>query len=286
MQLVSQSKERGLDKTALSSYYESHHIVPKCLGGSDEEDNLVLFTPREHVIAHRLLWKANPDNIKLMWAYARTINSNSGILNSRQVEKLKEAKIDYMKNRVVTQETKDKISATLKGHKRDRASVEKGAAKLRGVKASKERVEKQTKHRRELIASGWTHSEESRKKIGEAGKGRFVSEEQRLRISATLKGRPIHENTIAAASAYQKSLLPWERSRQKFNEVALERWKNADYYFEFWDYIGRPKHWEYTSKLNKTQGSGYYQGYFEVMVRMFLEGWVPEEDQKWLGKFR
>lgn len=37
--------------------YEIHHIVPKSMGGSNDKDNLILFTPREHFIAHRLLEK-------------------------------------------------------------------------------------------------------------------------------------------------------------------------------------------------------------------------------------
>lgn len=31
-----------------NQYTEKHHIVPKCLGGSDDEDNLVVLTPEEH----------------------------------------------------------------------------------------------------------------------------------------------------------------------------------------------------------------------------------------------
>ena len=36
-------------------YYESHHILPKCLGGSDEKHNLTNLTPREHFLAHKIL---------------------------------------------------------------------------------------------------------------------------------------------------------------------------------------------------------------------------------------
>jgi len=35
--------------------YEQHHIVPKSIGGSNSTDNLVLLTPKEHYICHRLL---------------------------------------------------------------------------------------------------------------------------------------------------------------------------------------------------------------------------------------
>lgn len=42
------------------NYYERHHIIPRSLGGSDEPDNLVLLTAREHYLAHYLLWKFMP----------------------------------------------------------------------------------------------------------------------------------------------------------------------------------------------------------------------------------
>lgn len=42
-------------------YTESHHITPRCLGGSDEPGNLVRLTAREHFIAHRLLAKIYPE---------------------------------------------------------------------------------------------------------------------------------------------------------------------------------------------------------------------------------
>lgn len=38
------------------NYYESHHIIPKWMGGSDDDSNLVLLTAREHYLAHYLLF--------------------------------------------------------------------------------------------------------------------------------------------------------------------------------------------------------------------------------------
>lgn len=35
--------------------FEKHHIVPKSLGGDNSKNNLVLLTPKEHYICHRLL---------------------------------------------------------------------------------------------------------------------------------------------------------------------------------------------------------------------------------------
>lgn len=52
----------------LTEYYEIHHIIPKCMGGSDDESNLVKLTPEEHYVAHQLLAKMHIDNPKLLMA--------------------------------------------------------------------------------------------------------------------------------------------------------------------------------------------------------------------------
>ncbi len=58
--LIQKAKHR-----VLSGYFEVHHIVPRCLNGSDHSDNLVNLTPEEHYLAHLLLVKINPSNAKL-----------------------------------------------------------------------------------------------------------------------------------------------------------------------------------------------------------------------------
>lgn len=63
--LVSNKTKRKKDK---NTYYESHHIIPRCLGGGDEVSNLVLLTAREHFIAHRLLSKIYPQDLNLKLA--------------------------------------------------------------------------------------------------------------------------------------------------------------------------------------------------------------------------
>lgn len=63
--LIDKSKHRVILE---SEYYEKHHIIPKCLNGSDEKDNLVYLTAREHYIAHLLLCKIYPSNPKLILA--------------------------------------------------------------------------------------------------------------------------------------------------------------------------------------------------------------------------
>jgi len=49
-------------------YSEKHHIIPKCMGGLDDLDNITILTAREHFIAHSLLCKIYPTNYKLAHA--------------------------------------------------------------------------------------------------------------------------------------------------------------------------------------------------------------------------
>lgn len=53
-----------------SGYVESHHIVPKSLGGTDERSNLVKLTAREHFICHLLLVRmlSGEDRKKMLFA--------------------------------------------------------------------------------------------------------------------------------------------------------------------------------------------------------------------------
>lgn len=59
--------ERGRNRV-IEGYSESHHIVPRCMGGTDEADNLVRLTPEEHYVAHQLLVKMYPNNPRLVRA--------------------------------------------------------------------------------------------------------------------------------------------------------------------------------------------------------------------------
>ena len=61
---------------------ESHHIMPKCAGGSNDKTNLVDLTPEEHYTAHLLLVKIYENNVatykKLLHA-CRLMTGNSNI---------------------------------------------------------------------------------------------------------------------------------------------------------------------------------------------------------------
>lgn len=64
--------ERGKTRT-VEGYTETHHIMPKCMGGCNNSENLIKLTPEEHYLAHQLLIKIYPNNILLVNAAAMMI---------------------------------------------------------------------------------------------------------------------------------------------------------------------------------------------------------------------
>ena len=51
-------------------YKESHHIIPKSIGGDNSSNNLVDLTAREHFICHWLLTKITKNHAKQKMSYA------------------------------------------------------------------------------------------------------------------------------------------------------------------------------------------------------------------------
>lgn len=73
--LIQKRRNEPLDKSNDGSI-EKHHIIPKCLGGNDERENLINLTCREHRLAHLLLCKIYPKNHSLLCA---ALNMNYAI---------------------------------------------------------------------------------------------------------------------------------------------------------------------------------------------------------------
>ena len=77
--LIKRAKTRQL-----SCYIERHHIVPKCMGGTDDKSNLVELTPEEHYVAHQLLVKMYPDVDGLVYAASKmTVSSKTVLRNNK-----------------------------------------------------------------------------------------------------------------------------------------------------------------------------------------------------------
>ena len=141
--IINNSLKRGLLKNNLIGYYEKHHIVPKCLGGTDDENNLVLLTAREHLLIHLILHEMYPKVAGLCYAIFMfsSIENNSStkgrdlgkkkFISLKYLAKLREESLGLpkseetkermriaQKDHIITEEQREKISNSHKGKKR------------------------------------------------------------------------------------------------------------------------------------------------------------------------
>jgi len=83
---------------------EIHHIIPKSIGGSNDKDNLVVLTPKEHYIAHRLLAKCYTGEKRMKMSFAlyslghfRNKRRSKSPLNAQQYDIIRKQYYETMK---------------------------------------------------------------------------------------------------------------------------------------------------------------------------------------------
>lgn len=152
-------------------YHERHHILPICLGGLDEDNNLIDLYAREHYIAHKLLAQENPDVEKLQFAWwiMSTKSDNTGGRYELTAEEYEEVKIalSAVQSKSKKKQFKNKENHPMFGkHHSDEARKKMSNAKKgkpspkRGVPISDEQKEILRQSR---IGSKW--SEEQHQKM-------------------------------------------------------------------------------------------------------------------------
>lgn len=202
-QIVDRAKNRTLE-----GYKEKHHIVPKCIGGEDSQENIVHLTAREHFICHWLLHEMNPNDRGLSLAFSMMCNMENANQNrytpsSRIIEYAKLAanknstgwkhskearkKISkaglgnkYNLGRYPTQETRDKRSNSLKGRKFSIEHLEKLKIAAKSIEKREWLLKENRDPEKEAIRN---------KKISERKKGKSFSEEHRRKLSEAAKNR-------------------------------------------------------------------------------------------------
>ena len=121
------SNAQSRDK--LDGYTERHHIIPKSLGGSDDNNNIIDLTAREHFLAHYCLWKFTTGEAQYKMAHAfsfmRAGMSKYRYINSRLYSSLR-------CNLKHTSKTKQKISINNVGML-GKNHTEETKQKLRGI---------------------------------------------------------------------------------------------------------------------------------------------------------
>ena len=114
-------------------YYESHHIVPASLGGSNKSSNLVLLTAREHFIVHACLprfVKSKNQYEKMVFAFERMSSGNSNqtrYINSRlfSANRRKAAKITSTRMTLNNPSKRPEVREKLREAQKNKRSMNK-----------------------------------------------------------------------------------------------------------------------------------------------------------------
>lgn len=156
------SCKQANQELSLSTRLENHHVLPKYIfpensSFSHNAWNLAKLTPRQHFIAHWILWRTFGG--KMAYPFRTLKNVNGQKLNSKTYASLRS-------DTKHTKETKDKISKSLKALKRTNTDEHKAAVSAAhlGKKRSAETVAK-------ITAAVRSRSEATKAKIRAAKTG-------------------------------------------------------------------------------------------------------------------
>lgn len=153
--LIETRKSRTMDNL---EYYECHHIIPRSMGGSNDKDNLIYLTAREHFVAHWLLWRIH-SNKQMTFAFFSMcyMSKHKIIVSSRAYEESKLARREFI------------IESNKKYHKGKKLSPEQ-------IKMISDRFK------------GVSKSDQHRCRISESLKGKKKTQSHKDKLSERLTG--------------------------------------------------------------------------------------------------
>lgn len=192
---------RGLQRTLPEdTYFEKHHIIPKCMGGLNDSENLVKLTPEEHYVAHQLLVKIYPEVKGLSYAAKMmTVTSKFMVRTNKLYGWVKRAARNACVGKIISLETRKKLSEAGKG-KAGKANLGKKASEETKKKMSIARIGKirseDTISKTAKSNTGQRRSEESKKKMSLSALGKIISKDTALKISKANRGRKQSEDHI------------------------------------------------------------------------------------------
>lgn len=171
-EIINSARARGWTKKESDGVYvETHHIIPKSSGGTNDIDNLIVLSAREHYLIHWLLYKINP------------IQPNAFAWHSMQMKGPgREARYTSHSFKYA----REAKSRSMVGVKRDPSIGAKVGAAQRGKVISDEQ-----RLNHSVLMTGRKLSKEHRDNIGKGLLGGVRTDEQKARMSAAAPKTPV-----------------------------------------------------------------------------------------------
>lgn len=254
-------------------YTEEHHIVPSCMGGSDEPENLIRLTAREHFIAHKLLSKIYPQERRLQMAFA-------SFLMRRHSKGVVKTSLDYERLRIIVAK---QCSIRMKEYYSDPSNLKLMSERSRKMHESLDHKEK--------MRRSCYENEEVRNKISSASLLQWESQEHRNNVSRknSERGLEIWEDPDYASrhfegrkKFFEANTMPWQRPR---GIPTMVYWGLAQFCWKLSKYNANQNNPIGATSFSKDYDSGQRVNIYQRMMKMFSEGWIPNQDPIWLEEF-
>ena len=198
-------------------YHERHHIVPRCMGGSNEENNFIDLYAREHFIAHKLLAIEHSDNQKLVYAFWMMAHCKSNKQDRYECtpEEYEEAKIAFS---IAWSENHSGENAPMYGKHLSEEARKKISDAKKGNRHTQEARDKMSENHADVFGEnnpwyGKHPSEETREKMRNAW-----TDERRAKNSAIHKGKTLSNETIEKLRAQHIGVKLTNETRKKMSE--------------------------------------------------------------------
>ena len=245
-QLIEHRRELPVDCSS-GVYVEMHHIVPRCLGGNNNKENLVCLTGREHYVAHKILLKIvevkygrhSKEFYKVANAVLMMTHDRRGRkVSSRDYEIARKIKSEQMQQQNPWNKGRVGVYSeeTIVLMKKNHANVKGENNPMFGKKGVLN------------PRTGMKMSKSARERIGTAHRGKMVSNETRRKISESMIGN--------------KRPMFWANLLLKKKPEQIEEWKRK------------------ISATKKSRASSYING----MQGKHLKDFMTEEEYRiWLS---
>lgn len=185
-------------RTKNYEFTECHHILPRSMGGNDDQTNLIDLSPREHFICHLLLSKCTVGEAKTSMVFAAYMmakvkndrQQREYSINSRIYEALSKERAKLVSRLKsggsLSEEHKEKISKSLTGKKHTDKSKQKISANHRRNQSEETAAKiSQSKSGIATRGSGWETPALTREKqrLSNLGKSRAESTKEKNRLN-------------------------------------------------------------------------------------------------------
>lgn len=205
---------------------ELHHILPKCMGGKNNSENLIYLPIRYHITCHILLHRIYPDLPGL--AFAVHAIFNVAYKDNATYEGERQARREIIQKHYSTKEIAKIRSEFVKASRTEEAKA-----------IHRKPRSEETKEKLRKANLGKKHTPESREKMSESRRGekswiygKHLSEETKAKLSKANKGKKRDPDAVKRSADGIRGEKNWtfgkhlpKEMREKISKSVSDRWK-------------------------------------------------------------